>query len=110
MEFCFANTDVDCGKCAYNECDGNCVDGLIKDALDYINRQKAEIDRLKKANQSLVEHLKKSRKQLQTSKAEAIKEALSRVETELGEYYMAKHLVVGTVLDKVRKEMAGDVG
>ena len=51
----------------------------LKNILDLINRQKAEIERLNKQNLSVIEHLKKARKQLKTAKAEAIKEFAERL-------------------------------
>ena len=36
-----------CGKCPYTRNKGcSCINGILKDALDLINRQKAEIERL----------------------------------------------------------------
>ena len=46
----------------------------ITNILALINRQKAEIERLEKGKLSIIEHLKKARKQLKTAKAEAVKE------------------------------------
>ena len=43
----------DCNNCPYAECEKGCADELIKESLDFINRQKAEIDRLKSENLAL---------------------------------------------------------
>lgn len=37
----------DCKKCAYLATKGMCIDNLLNDTLDLINRQQAEIERLK---------------------------------------------------------------
>ena len=104
LEYCYRGGG--CCGCPY----GRCIEAHITElALDLINRQKAEIERLNKAIEQCEDSGEYWESKYKTAKAEAIKEALSRVETELGEYYIAKHLVVGTVLDKVRKEMVGDV-
>ena len=82
----------------------------IEALFNYIHDKNAEIERLRSVVDKTDAAYFQKVNEVDRAKAEAIKEALSRVETELGEYYIAKHLVVGTVLDKVRKEMAGDVG
>lgn len=108
LEYC--ESQLDCCNCkclGYCPQDINELNGL---ALDLINRQKAEIERLCSVVDKTDAAYFQKVNEVDKAKAEAIKEALSRVETELGEYYIAKHLVVGTVLDKVRKEMVGDVG
>ena len=42
------STNYNCGDCPYYFDAENCPDPLMNDALDLINRQKAEIERLKK--------------------------------------------------------------
>ena len=106
----------DCVSCDLDSCNNN-PNYIMKCARDLINRQKAEIESLQKivnndfivpARGSCKTHLVRMKRDV--IKTEAIKEFAMRFETELGEQYMAKHLVIGTVLDKVRKEMVGDVG
>ena len=77
---------------------------LCKNALDLINRQKAEIERLEKDRASLIEHLKKSRKQTKTAKAEAIKEFAERVKVVVKFNY----IVWDEQIDYIVKEMVGD--
>ena len=106
----------------------------IKTVKEEYNRQKAEIERLNNKFTNLMSKLKQLTEAdfgthpqidpndfcgvpcdfmenlVDKAKAEAIKEFAMRFEDELGEYYMSKHLYVGTVLDNLVKEMVGDVG
>lgn len=59
---CCANLNLDCYNCSYNNNKG-CVNKLLQDTLDLINRQEED-------KSALVEHLKKSRRQLKTANAE----------------------------------------
>ena len=78
LELCVNNGyPYGCKDCPYHNLD--CNDGLDADALGLINRQKAEFEWLNMANTSVVEHLKKSRRQLKTAKAEAVKEFADRL-------------------------------
>jgi hypothetical protein len=56
----------------------------LPDLLRVIDSQQAEIERLNKANTSVVEYLKKARRQLKTARAEAIKEFAKLVVDTLG--------------------------
>ena len=99
LEYCFDNTNVDCGKCVYNECDGNCVDGMIKDALDIINRQKAEIERLNKE----VDRLSQLVLYHDGDVADAIKEFADRLKKLEG-----RRGVPVASIDNLVKEMVGE--
>ncbi|MBQ0097358.1 MAG: hypothetical protein KBS62_00260 [Oscillospiraceae bacterium] len=84
-----------CSKnCSYkNIGNANCIKNIIKDSLDLINRQKAEIEKLKEENkihQELLEHEIGSRialrvmydnlsKNIKTAKSEAYKEFAERL-------------------------------
>lgn len=71
-EFCYLKSDKkDCGK------------RLHKDVIDLINRQKAEIERLKSMNQSKLDIIHDVRTDLETAKAEAIKEFAERLKKSL---------------------------
>lgn len=120
IEFCSADKIVYCEDCPFNE---KCLndENLFKPALDLINRQKTEIDRLEKLNADLVEladRRKKSafhslreiialRKSLQTAKADAIKEFADRLKTEIfnTEYHVDRFY--RRSIDKIAKEMVG---
>ena len=66
LECCIGN--IQCGKCSIFGTI-NCMNNLMQDALDLINRQKAEIERL----------LQK----LQQAKSEAIKEFAERLKDDM---------------------------
>lgn len=55
MENCMRNDAArrSCIRCDYFNYSNNCLDKLVNDALDLINRQKAEIERLQKENKIL---------------------------------------------------------
>lgn len=48
LERCLANTNDDCSVCHFSGSNQSCIDVLIQCALDLINRQNAEIERLRK--------------------------------------------------------------
>ena len=68
-----------CCQCAYLECNENCTELLAKDALDLINRQKAEIEELKIRNERQKHAIKVY--QIDETKTEAIKEFVGLLET-----------------------------
>ena len=85
LECCATDKTDDCFQCPYDNIvykpgNGGCVNRCRKDALDLINRKKAEIERLKKENILL---LKKKCKDINTArkitKSEAIKEFAERL-------------------------------
>ena len=107
MEYCCGNIKSD-EECSEDECyqvslpeDRNgdtrwCRQWLIKDALDLINRQKAEIERLKKKNKILIKNADTAfqdgldenrdlfKKEVEPEiRAEAIKEFAERIKKEL---------------------------
>lgn len=104
----------DCAKCEMFAFD--CKDILIENALDLINRQKAEIERME--NQSTL-LLKKKCKDINTArkiiKSEAIKDFAERLKRtsiglEIGDDKKFKMTVVSTVaIDNLVKEMAKEM-
>lgn len=54
LEVCPKITSADdhCGECPYFQKHKNCIGNIEKDALDYLNRLKAEIKRLSHSDQS----------------------------------------------------------
>lgn len=69
-----SNDETHCSACPYEEYSVThyCVDMVIKDALDLINRQKAEIEKLEKG--SLKEAMTFNSKTIANIRAEAVKE------------------------------------
>ena len=113
---CVCNGGLDCVKCDLlmdSEEIVKCYNRAIKN-LDLINRQKAEIKELEKANLQLVAIL-------QTAQSEARKEFAERIKTKFGnlEYRDGNpdmkhkgecvlHEVVPKVVDIILKEMEGE--
>ena len=61
LECCATDDGDDCFQCPYGNIvykpgNGGCVNRCRKDALDLINRQKEEIERLKKKNKILIKN------------------------------------------------------
>lgn len=48
LEYCTNESDGECKECEYDKYYPRCVPKLLEDALDIINLQKAEIERLQK--------------------------------------------------------------
>lgn len=84
--------DRDCSGCCYEgEKTAKCVDDIMHDALDLINRQKAEIDRLKSKVNRLKQYdeardIRLHARLTDTARAEAIKEFTERIGKLLGRY------------------------
>ena len=123
-----------CGHCPFRNVE-NCMSALYVDALDLINRQKAEIDELQRRNSELEIELKAMRGAANSYKAEierfadigklygeiraeAIKEFAEKVNRELwdlpimsdedGEYdYVCTESLVDYI-DNIVKEMVGE--
>ena len=76
--------------------------------LGLINRQKAEIERLNKANLSLVERLKKARKQRKGARADAIKAFAERLKGKIRMNGFCEEFVFRSDIDNLVKEMVGD--
>ena len=106
LECCSNDCDGSgCGNCPLGDVYPDCeLDGQI---IDLINRQKAEIERLNKANTSVVEHLKKARRQIKAAKAEAIKEFAERLKDKASDFEFGKAVWV-VYIDNLVKEMVGD--
>ncbi|MBQ8893388.1 MAG: hypothetical protein IJ043_03155 [Clostridia bacterium] len=115
---CCANNPNDC-ICTESKCPlfgQKCIDILSKDALDLINRQKAEIERLKSGCKKLVEkqnlykeNIQATREyQIEQAKAEAIKEFAERLKKEA--FFDTGWCVMPVdCIDNLVKEMVGDV-
>ena len=124
LETCAKNRDTDayCHECPYCD-DGYCLDKMIADALDLINRQKAEIERLqngiaisqKETNRfTVVKCGRGFGKQLffnelvKATKAEAIKEFAERLKAVLFEDYWGDDCWwFEGKFDRLVKEMVG---
>ena len=103
------NSDVkDCEGCSYkpNKPYGMCVEVLLRDALDLINRQKAEIESLNERERILIYHVAVEREN-------AIKEFAERLKQlscfyDLDNYHSFEAIDVEDV-DSLVKEMTEEV-
>ena len=112
LECCITN---DCAKCkAYDETNGeivDCLHAICRNALALINRQKAEIERLKEHEHIIEKMLSEAWERIaeldrlnETAKSEAIKEFWEKVKQE---FQGVKHILPTAYLigDKIVKEM-----
>lgn len=102
-----SNDETHCSGCPYEEHSVThyCVDMVIQDALDLINRKDAEIERLRPYG-TQVEVSKKIESEI---KAEAIKEFAERV--KMAFYYEFDEIIPSIMADNIDnlvKEMVGD--
>ena len=106
---CCTNDDH-CGDCflvyGLHDCKEKQLN-LLKDALDLINRQKAEIERLEGEKSCIIEHLKGTRIRLKTAKAEAIKEFAERL-NDTKFWNGNEYVIYADNIDVLVKEMVGD--
>ena len=105
LECCQIKKVNECAKCPYlPKISRDCERFLVTDALDLINRQKAEIERL----QETICMLTKTGRFYSTVRAEAIKEFAEMLRRKLiaGGIYPA--FIKGTI-EKVLEEMVGYV-
>lgn len=124
---CFYGKEVSCKDCAYKTNAFACITNVARDAIDLINRQQAEIERLKAMNQSKldtihdlqteIESLKIENESLRSAahsyklhyneaRAEAVKEFAERLKGKIDVVYSIKHLQDN--IDNLVKEMVGD--
>ena len=112
LKYCSKGETI-CFMCPlYNKTD-HCVDMLAKNALDLINRQQAEIERLekiRKADNNLITSLNKC---YETAKAEAYKEFTEKLKEKCYEdfqetYEMLSPYVTDDDIDNLLKEMEGE--
>ena len=82
LECCAKNSTYDeCCECLYVECSTQkgCVGELMEDAINLINRQKAEIERLNAVSEICGDCHKKYAEKIERAKSEAMKEFAERL-------------------------------
>lgn len=105
---CCSYDNYQCDNCpyAYKTCT------VYKDAIDLINRQKAEIERLRSMNRAKLATIHDLQIELKTAKSEAIKEFAERLKEKAYTYSSItgyKSTVVDVCeIDSVMEEMVGD--
>ena len=110
LECCYTNDSNDCYKCPYtaeSTAEMFCDKRLQKDALDLINRQKAEIEGLTIDMNAARLGMIAEHERLKTAKTEAIKEFAERLKT----YYKNLDRTAGGLveyhIDVIAKEFLG---
>ena len=102
LECCGNIVDSTCKGCVYHETyNASCVVRLMRDALDLINRQKAEIESLKHRKTEL----QIRNQELQHEKSEAIKEFAEKLkEKATSTFYEERKYVDTEDIDNLVKE------
>lgn len=127
LECCADNTEGKCRKCPFHKHKISCIDGLERNALDLINRQKAEIDSLEaeidkqyeQAEADILGNISDGGtschwcidKTKQTARAEAIKEFAERLKeffNDWSENGESNTIYVRSLIDDLVGEMTGD--
>lgn len=111
LECCGKNTPI-CIECSYKgKCNRkDCYDYLKSDALDLINRQKAEIEMLQglaNHHRNVIDYLNNG---IAIAKAKAIKEFVMRFEKKIRDVKvtLGQTWEIQSALKEVEKEMVGD--
>ena len=100
-----------CDECPYKPC--GCSYALCKDALDLINRQQAELERLTINMNAFGLGMKREKERADTIRAEAIKEFAEKLKEDLGIWsfdftYYADRAEARGYIDNLVKEMVGE--
>lgn len=104
LECCY--TGYSCKDCPYYCGNEDCPELVIKDALDLINRQKAEIERLEEMYDSSVSSERNVVDNIGYEKSEAIKEFAERLKEKATSTFYEEHMYVDTEdIDNLVKEM-----
>lgn len=113
---------IDCHGCAFDDnsiCSENCSEGIAKAAFDLINRQMAEIERLKDYNSNLIDRNTALSNEVLESKAKAKIEAYKEFADKLKQHKRKMNgwdwsgafwdsAVLVEVIDNILKEMKGE--
>jgi hypothetical protein len=100
LECCNSTERGHClNKCPYYNYSANCTQSMINDALDFINRQKAEIERLRKAIKVQDIMIEQQDYKLKQAKSEAIKEFAELVKMEF--YKEFDELIPSIMADRI---------
>ena len=105
-------TTRNCNECKIRNCKWgtcNCSQITANVALDLINRQKAEIEKLK--GSTIVSNIMESQRIKREAKAEAYKEFAERLneKAQIADCFDSYNMIVGThFIDNLLKEMVGE--
>ena len=106
-EWCIGCTSDRCRECTMDE-EGFCEEELQDLVLDLINRQKAEIEKLK--GSTIVSNIMESQRIKREAKAEAYKEFAEKAAIALANAYNPEYAHwIDDVLDNLLKELIGEL-
>lgn len=100
LDMC-SDENAGCSECPYSDDYTICNERIAKDALDLINRQKAEIESLNEQERILI-------CQLAEERDKAIKEFAEKLKTELTTGSAVMRVSTIDCIDNLVKEMVGD--
>lgn len=107
LECCIPISERKCNECLYHEFRFRCMTQLIKDTIDLINRQNAEIEALKIENQSLRSAANSYKIHYNEARAESVKEFAERLEATKFKHGN-DYIIYAANIDVLMKEMTGD--
>ena len=112
LECCTDESYENCNECPYSTDTLSCERlKLLEDSLDLINRQKAEIERLKKEVSVARDAYISIQDRYEHTKTEAYKEFAERLNegAQIADCFDSYNMVVGThFIDNLLKEMVGE--
>ena len=112
LECCTDESYENCNECPYSTDTLSCERlKLLEDSLDLINRQKAEIERLKKEVSVARDAYISIQDRYEHTKNEAYKEFAERLneKAQIADCFDSYNMVVGThFIDNLLKEMVGE--
>lgn len=100
LEYCTNESDGECKECEYEKYYPRCVPKLLEDALDIINCQKAEIERLTKETMNMAINI-------ETCQTEAIKKFAKKLKERQVRICDCFEGVSIIDIDKLAKETEG---
>ncbi len=106
LECCYLYDVMFCDKCPNKDTCGE-ID-VAESAIDLINRQKAEIERLTDTLKATIAGQETLQRYIATAKAEAIKEFAERLKFNVTGIPWCEYGPVHREVDKLVKEMVGD--
>lgn len=112
LECCTDESYENCNECPYSTDTLSCKRlKLLEDSLELINRQKAEIERLKKKVSVARDAYISIQDRYEHTKAESYKEFAERLneKAQIADCFDSYNMVVGThFIDNLLKEMVGE--
>ena len=114
LECCKTTIQTDCENCPlYKEEvteNSTCITILSENALDLINRQQAEIERLQKAIKVQDIMIEQQDYKLKQAKSEAIKDFADMLKGQMfnEDFLLVEPCFMADIIDNLAKEMVGD--